>query len=534
MQYLLMIYSNEAGMQAAPKEALTQMSAAYGAYTEAMKKAGVIRGGERLRPTSEATTVRVKDGKTQVLDGPIRRHQGTARRLLPDRRARPRRRAVMGGALPRRLDRHAGGPADLADADNDGPRRGARCRRGRRAPQLRQAGRVSGGAHARRRGGRGCAVRGVRGCARRLAGERHSRKVPRRGCSPSRAARRSTRRGAGKPARPPRIRSGMMADGTRSHRRERERYSGSAPRADVRLRASGDRAGIRAPLILQTILGFDAATIASAFLVAPATMGQRLARAKQKITRAGVPFRVPERADLGERLDAVLAAIYAAFAEGWTDPAGTEARRRNLAEEGIWLGRLVVSLLPDEPEALGLLALMLFAEARRGARRNADGDYVPLAEQDTAVGRRADRRGRGAAAAREPHGRDRPLSARSRRAVRACGAAAHRARRLGGDRETLRGAVRADRLAGGRDQPRGRARRDARAPLRALRRSTRCRTMRGSPTINPIGRRAPGCWRGWETPTRPTAPTNARSVSKAIPPSAASCNRSALLSGTSA
>ena len=142
---------------------------------------------------------------------------------------------------------------------------------------------------------------------------------------------------------------------------------------------------IRAPLILQTILGFDAATIASAFLVAPATMGQRLARAKQKIREAGIPFRVPERADIRERLDAVLAAIYAAFAEGWSDPAGTETRRRNLAEEGIWLGRLVASLLPDEPEALGLLALMLHAEARRGARRSANGDYVPLAEQDTAA-----------------------------------------------------------------------------------------------------------------------------------------------------
>ena len=139
---------------------------------------------------------------------------------------------------------------------------------------------------------------------------------------------------------------------------------------------------IRAPLILQTILGFDAATIASAFLVAPATMGQRLSRAKGKIRQAGVPFRVPERTDLHERLDAVLAAIYASFAEGWSDPAGSQARRRNLAEEGIWLGRLVVSLLPDEAEALGLLALMLHAEARRGARRNADGDYVPLAEQD--------------------------------------------------------------------------------------------------------------------------------------------------------
>ena len=143
--------------------------------------------------------------------------------------------------------------------------------------------------------------------------------------------------------------------------------------------------GVRAPLILQTILGFDAATIASAFLLSPSTMGQRLVRAKTRIKQAGIPFRVPERADLRERLDAVLEAIYAAFAEGWSDPAGTEIRRRNLAEEGIWLGGLVASLLPEEPEALGLLALMLHAEARRGARRDARGEYVPLADQDPSL-----------------------------------------------------------------------------------------------------------------------------------------------------
>jgi RNA polymerase sigma-70 factor, ECF subfamily len=141
---------------------------------------------------------------------------------------------------------------------------------------------------------------------------------------------------------------------------------------------------IRAPLILQTILGFDAATIASAFLVAPATMAQRLVRAKTKIREAGIPFRVPERGELGERLAAVLAAIYAAYSEGWNDPAAAPAAR-DLAQEAIWLGRLVPSLLPDEPEALGLLALMLHAEARRDARRSADGSYVPLAEQDPAA-----------------------------------------------------------------------------------------------------------------------------------------------------
>jgi RNA polymerase sigma-70 factor (ECF subfamily) len=137
--------------------------------------------------------------------------------------------------------------------------------------------------------------------------------------------------------------------------------------------------------MLQAILGFDAAAIGSAFLVAPATMGQRLVRAKARIRQTGIPFRVPEQAELRERLASVLEAIYAVFAEGWADPAGTEARRRNLAAEGIWLGGLVASLLPEEPEALGLLALMLHAEARRRARRNADGDYVPLTEQDPAA-----------------------------------------------------------------------------------------------------------------------------------------------------
>jgi RNA polymerase sigma-70 factor (ECF subfamily) len=139
---------------------------------------------------------------------------------------------------------------------------------------------------------------------------------------------------------------------------------------------------IRAPLILQTVLGFDAAAIGSAFLVAPATMSQRLVRAKRKIREAGIPFQVPEGRELAARLDAVLDAIYAAFAEGWTDPAGSDARRRNLADEAIWLGRLVASLLPQEPEALALLALMLYAQARRRARRDARGEYVPLAEQE--------------------------------------------------------------------------------------------------------------------------------------------------------
>jgi predicted RNA polymerase sigma factor len=144
-------------------------------------------------------------------------------------------------------------------------------------------------------------------------------------------------------------------------------------------------ASIRAPLILQAVLGLDAKTIASAFLMSPAAMSKRLVRAKDKIRQAGIPFSVPEREELPHRLDTVLDTIYAAFAEGWTDPGGTDLARRDLAEEAIFLSRVVCDLLPSEPEALGLLALMLHAEARRPARRNPNGDYVPLAEQNPAL-----------------------------------------------------------------------------------------------------------------------------------------------------
>ncbi|MBG1233119.1 DUF6596 domain-containing protein [Aestuariivirga litoralis] len=136
--------------------------------------------------------------------------------------------------------------------------------------------------------------------------------------------------------------------------------------------------GIRSPLILQTILGLNAEQIAAAFLVPPATMGQRLSRAKAKIRVAGIPFRVPEREALGERLETVLEAIYACYAQGWNE---ADHLNNALTEEALWLGRLVVELLPGEPECLGLLALMLFLQSRRKARRF-DGGFVPLLEQD--------------------------------------------------------------------------------------------------------------------------------------------------------
>lgn len=147
-------------------------------------------------------------------------------------------------------------------------------------------------------------------------------------------------------------------------------------------------AGAQAPLMLQAVLGLDAARIAACFLVSPAAMGKALTRAKTKIRDAGIAFAVPEAAQLGDRLEAVLSAIYAAYGTGWEDVTGADAKRRGLTEEAIWLARLVADLLPGAPEAAGLLALMLHCEARAATRRDAAGGFVPLHAQDPAKWRR--------------------------------------------------------------------------------------------------------------------------------------------------
>ncbi|MBX9746857.1 MAG: hypothetical protein K2X34_08145 [Hyphomonadaceae bacterium] len=145
---------------------------------------------------------------------------------------------------------------------------------------------------------------------------------------------------------------------------------------------------LRTPLMLQAVLGFSAERIASAFLVEPAAMGQRLVRAKKKIKDAGVGFDVPGPEAWPARMSAVLDAVYAAFASGWSDPMGGDPERRGLTEEAIWLGRVLVSQTPGEAEGLGLLSLMLHLDARRPARRDAAGRFVPLGDQDVALWRR--------------------------------------------------------------------------------------------------------------------------------------------------
>ncbi|MFZ4809555.1 MAG: RNA polymerase sigma factor [Hyphomicrobiaceae bacterium] len=141
--------------------------------------------------------------------------------------------------------------------------------------------------------------------------------------------------------------------------------------------------GIQAPLMLQTVLGLEANHIAAAFLVSPAAMGQRLVRAKSKIRDAGIAFEVPEGTALPARLEAVLTAIYAAYGTGWEDVLGADLKRKGLTEEALWLARALAALSSASPEPKGLLALMLYCEARRPARRTSEGAYVPLHHQDT-------------------------------------------------------------------------------------------------------------------------------------------------------
>lgn len=140
----------------------------------------------------------------------------------------------------------------------------------------------------------------------------------------------------------------------------------------------------RTPLMLQTVLGLDARRIASAFLAAPATIGQQLVRAKIKIRDAGVSFDLPDPDALGDRLQAVLDAIYVAYGTGWDDVLGADLKKRGLASEALYLARLVVDLSPASAEARGLAALILYCEARSPARRDAADGFVALADQDVA------------------------------------------------------------------------------------------------------------------------------------------------------
>lgn len=142
----------------------------------------------------------------------------------------------------------------------------------------------------------------------------------------------------------------------------------------------------RTPLMLQSVLGLDARRLSSAFLTAPGTLGQRLTRAKAKIRAAGIAFQIPPPCEYPTRVACVLDAIYVAYTLGWNDACGDDVKTGALASEAIWLGSQLAELLPDDGETHGLLALMLFCESRRVARRDPEGEeFVALVDQD--VGR---------------------------------------------------------------------------------------------------------------------------------------------------
>ena len=246
----------------------------------------------------------------------------------------------------------------------------------------------------------------------------------------------------------------------------------------------------RVALTLREVCGLTTEEIARAFLTAPSTLAQRIVRAKNKIKVARIPYVVPSREQLPERLDAVLRVVYLVFNEGYAASSGSSLTRHDLSAEAIRVGRLLVELMP-EPEAIGLLALMLLQESRRAARTSPTGrSRAARCAGSLAVEPRADRRGHGALATRARDAEFRRLHAASRDRERARRGGDRGRHELGRDRGLVRRAAAARADARRRAQPR-RGRRDARRACgRPRRSSTSCSSAATSPNIISRTRRA--------------------------------------------
>lgn len=391
MQYMLMFRETETDFahRDDPEEAPTYWGA-WMAYIVALNKAGVVVNGAGLHPPHSATMVRMRDGKRHVQDGP---YADTKEQLggyfvieVPD--------------LDTALDWAARSPSAAYGSTEVRPRSAAAgCARGLKMPVP--------GHHEEARAAADWAARNSYGrLLALLARDWRDLSLAEEALAESfRSALENWPKG-GVPTRPE---AWLLTTARRlmvDHHRKRAVRADAEPAlalladeyADAETSLFPDErlkllfvcahpaidAAARAPLMLQTVLGLDAVRIAQAFLTSPAALGQRLVRAKAKIRDAHMAFAVPERSELPERLDAVLQAIYAAYGSGWDDIAGADPKRHGLAQEALYLARLLTTLMPEEPEARGLLALMLHGEARREARRDADGAFIPLAEQDTA------------------------------------------------------------------------------------------------------------------------------------------------------
>ncbi len=421
MQFALLIFESPEAFAARNGDETDSYLGAWRAYHKALVEAGVYVGGEPLASPETGTTVRLKEGKRHVQDGPF---ADTKEQLggftileLP--------------SLDAALDWAARCPAASIGAVEVRPLRPNICagsqdewkRSGEHSPDDRARGprviRSSGGlpflAHARRSQRRGRSQQCVGSCAHGLAARRraaksgglaadHGAPLVHRSCASS-ASGRSKRANS------------LLLGEEPEEATLSTRFPDEQVETAVRMRPPGDRSGHAHAAHAADRSGPGCGAHRPCLSGFTDTMGQRLVRAKTKIRDGGIQFEVPQERELPQRLDAVLEAIYAAFGIGWDDMAGIDQRGRDLAEEAIWLARVLLQLMPGEAEVRGLLALMLHCEARRQARRGPDGRYIPLSEQDRAVVSALNRRGgtpsRRGVKSRTP----RPLSTRSRDSV---------------------------------------------------------------------------------------------------------------------